>query len=123
MVRARFQPLLNPKLPRFARTPWASPPCDVVSSPPARLSRATDEELRAAADGLNGRPRETLWWKTPAEKLAEGQLRATSQAISPEMGACEIRILRSRLVLPFPATYHSPYKKVATRSGNTVWAG
>ncbi len=35
------------------------------------LSRVTDVELQAAADGLNGRPRETLDWDTPAEKLAE----------------------------------------------------
>jgi transposase, IS30 family len=35
------------------------------------LSRVTLGELQAAADGLNGRPRETLGWKTPAEKLAE----------------------------------------------------
>jgi len=35
------------------------------------LSRVTDAELRRAADLLNGRPRETLRWKTPAEKLAE----------------------------------------------------
>lgn len=35
------------------------------------LLAVTDEELRAAAAGLNGRPRETLGWKTPAEKLGE----------------------------------------------------
>lgn len=35
------------------------------------LSRVTDTELQRAADLLNGRPRETLGWKTPAEKLAE----------------------------------------------------
>lgn len=35
------------------------------------LSRVTDAELQAAADGLNTRPRETLDWDTPAEKLAE----------------------------------------------------
>jgi transposase, IS30 family len=35
------------------------------------LSRVSDEELRAAADGLNGRPRQTLGWQTPAEKLGE----------------------------------------------------
>lgn len=35
------------------------------------LSRVTDPELRRAADLLNGRPRETLGGKTPAEKLAE----------------------------------------------------
>lgn len=35
------------------------------------LSRTTDEQLQAAADGLNGRPRQTLGWRTPAEKLGE----------------------------------------------------
>lgn len=35
------------------------------------LSRVTDAELQRAADLLNGRPRETLGGKTPAEKLAE----------------------------------------------------
>jgi transposase, IS30 family len=35
------------------------------------LSRVPHEELQAAADGLNGRPRQTLGWRTPAEKLAE----------------------------------------------------
>jgi transposase, IS30 family len=35
------------------------------------LARFSDADLRAAADGLNGRPRETLGWKTPAEKLGE----------------------------------------------------
>jgi transposase, IS30 family len=35
------------------------------------LSKVTAEQLQAAADGLNGRPRETLSWKKPAEKLAE----------------------------------------------------
>lgn len=35
------------------------------------LSRVTDAELQRAADLLNGRPRETLGWRTPAEKLAE----------------------------------------------------
>jgi IS30 family transposase len=31
----------------------------------------TEDQLRTAADGLNGRPRKTLEWKKPAEKLAE----------------------------------------------------
>lgn len=35
------------------------------------LSKVADAELQRAADLLNGRPRETLSWKTPAEKLAE----------------------------------------------------
>jgi IS30 family transposase len=35
------------------------------------LSKVTAVQLLAAADGLNGRPRETLRWKKPAEELAE----------------------------------------------------
>jgi transposase, IS30 family len=35
------------------------------------LSKVAAEQIQAAADGLNGRPRETLGWKKPAEKLAE----------------------------------------------------
>jgi transposase, IS30 family len=35
------------------------------------LSTVTEAKLQAAADGLNGRPRETLGWLKPAEKLAE----------------------------------------------------
>lgn len=35
------------------------------------LSRVTDAELQRAADLLNGRPRKTLGWRAPAEKLAE----------------------------------------------------
>jgi len=35
------------------------------------LSVHGPEVLQAAADGLNGRPRETLGWMTPSEKLAE----------------------------------------------------
>jgi transposase, IS30 family len=35
------------------------------------LSNVTEDQLRAAADSLNGRPRKTLGWKKPAEKLAE----------------------------------------------------
>ena len=35
------------------------------------FSAVTDEEVRAAQDQLNGRPRETLGWRTPAEALAE----------------------------------------------------
>lgn len=35
------------------------------------LSRHGPKKLRAVADSLNGRPRKTLNWKTPAEKLAE----------------------------------------------------
>jgi IS30 family transposase len=35
------------------------------------LSKVTAAEVQAAADSLNGRPRETLEWNTPSEKLAE----------------------------------------------------
>ena len=35
------------------------------------LSRWTAEEIEAVADTLNGRPRKTLQWKTPAEALNE----------------------------------------------------
>ncbi len=35
------------------------------------LSKTAEADLDAAADSLNGRPRQTLGWKTPAEKLTE----------------------------------------------------
>ena len=35
------------------------------------LARYTQADLAAAADSLNGRPRKTLGWMTPSEKLAE----------------------------------------------------
>ena len=35
------------------------------------LSKLTAEQIQAAADSLNGRPRKTLGAYTPAEKLAE----------------------------------------------------
>jgi IS30 family transposase len=35
------------------------------------LAKYTEADLDAAADSLNGRPRQTLGWMTPSEKLAE----------------------------------------------------
>ena len=35
------------------------------------LSKVTEAELKTAVDGLNGRPRKTLEWSTPAEKLSQ----------------------------------------------------
>jgi IS30 family transposase len=43
------------------------------------LSRWTAEEIEAVANALNGRPRKTLGWKTPAEALDE-HLRSLQQA-------------------------------------------
>jgi len=43
------------------------------------LSRWSAEEIEAVAAALNGRPRKTLGWKTPAEALNE-QLAWTNQA-------------------------------------------
>ena len=34
------------------------------------FSRVTDAEVREAQDLLNGRPRKTLGWRTPAEEMA-----------------------------------------------------
>jgi IS30 family transposase len=35
------------------------------------LSTLSEEQLDAIADELNGRPRETLGWRTPSERFAE----------------------------------------------------
>ncbi len=37
----------------------------------ADFSKVTDEEVREMQDQLNGRPRQTLGWKKPAEAYAE----------------------------------------------------
>jgi IS30 family transposase len=43
------------------------------------LSRWSDQDLQAVATALNGRPRKTLQWKTPAEAL-DDQLASLRQA-------------------------------------------
>jgi IS30 family transposase len=43
------------------------------------LSRWSAEDIEAVAAALNGRPRKTLGWKTPAEALDE-QLLSLQQA-------------------------------------------
>ena len=50
------------------RTPTG---CCASTSPRAPTSPPTPQRLQAVADELNGRPRKTLGWKTPAEALAE----------------------------------------------------
>ena len=35
------------------------------------MSKLTQADLDQAAHSLNGRPRQTLEWKTPSQKLAE----------------------------------------------------
>ena len=43
------------------------------------LSRFTQKELDAVAQELNGRPRQTLGWMTPAERLTEVMSEAVVQ--------------------------------------------
>ena len=46
------------------------------------FSAVTDEEVRAAQDQLNGRPRETLGWRTPAEAIAEELAKANGAMVA-----------------------------------------
>lgn len=46
-----------------------------------RFAEVTDEEVRAMQDQLNGRPREALGWKTPAEAL-QSELASASRAMT-----------------------------------------
>ena len=46
------------------------------------FSRVTDEQVREAQDLLNGRPRKTLGWRTPAEALAEALAEANGAMIA-----------------------------------------
>ena len=46
------------------------------------LSRWNSDDLEAVAAALNGRPRKTLEWKTPAEALDEHLLSATQAGVA-----------------------------------------
>lgn len=49
------------------------------SAPGASAPRASAAEIEAVATALNGRPRKTLGWRTPAEAL-DKHLRSIQQA-------------------------------------------
>jgi len=49
------------------------------------LARWSNEEIQAVANALNGRPRKTLGWKTPAEAFDE-QLRSVQEAGGATIG-------------------------------------
>lgn len=59
------------------RSPWRRGANENASGPLRRFfpegtdfSRVSDEDVARAQDPLNGRPRKTLGWRTPAEELA-----------------------------------------------------
>jgi IS30 family transposase len=59
------------------RTPTV---CSVNTSPKGTdLTRWNSDDIQAVATAINGRPRKTLGWKTPAEAFEE-QLRLLQEA-------------------------------------------